>query len=887
MGSAATESNDTLLGNGVVGILAETCNMWERRAPLTPSHCARLLLGGGKNRTQVNRIVVQPSTKRIHHDAQYEDAGCEITEDLSECGLIIGIKQPKLQMILPDRAYAFFSHTHKAQKENMPLLDKILEERVSLFDYELIVGDDGKRSLAFGKFAGRAGLIDFLHGLGQLSQGAQEVFKLLPHTFVDAEKLPEISAARNLSKQSQSTKRVFQVYGCVVTSRDMVSHNDPTRHFDKTYVNYICSSFQWPHSVILNVYNLQADYYAHPENYTPVFHERIAPYASVIVNCMYWERRFPRLLSTYQLQQLMKSGSPLVGICDITCDIGGSIEFVDKSTSIEKPFFRDLAPAKANPLPEKKYSTLVSLSGHLFDKFLINEALDIIEADGASFQLVRCEVGQSIDDMSYSELKVGADDTTTLDKIMDSLTSLANAHGGDHDAGKETDLALKIGKVNECDAGDTMEKGGPKVLILGAGRVCRPAAEFLASYPNSNYCVDDNSPDQIHVIVASLYQKDAEEIVDGIKNTTATQLDVADIGSLSDLVSQVEVVVSLLPTSFHAAIARVCIEFKKHMVTASYVDESMSNLSQAAKAAGVTILCEMGLDPGIDHLMSMKMIDEAHARKGKVKAFTSFCGGLPSPAAANNPLAYKFSWNPAGAVRSGKNPAVYKFLGETIHVDGFSEIMATLSKIGFFDAANHPLLQDTNRPTYKGFLNEILIANNISTTATNLNVEASTGYDDELIARLLSLGYCKEKEIASKTAKTIKFLGLHEETEIPKDCSSAFDVICQRMEQRMVYGHNEQDMVLLHHEVEVEYPDGRPTEKHQATLLEFGKVENGRSTTAMALTVGVPVAIGALLLLQNKVQTKGVIRPLEPEIYIPALEILESSGIKLTERMEI
>lgn len=89
---------------------------------------------------------------------------------------------------------------------------------------------------------------------------------------------------------------------------------------------------------------------------------------------------------------------------------------------------------------------------------------------------------------------------------------------------------------------------------------------------------------------------------------------------------------------------------------------------------------------------------------------------------------------------------------------GFSEIMATLSKIGFFDAANHPLLQDTNRPTYKGFLNEILIANNISTTATNLNVEASTGYDDELIARLLSLGYCKEKEIASKTAKTIKLV---------------------------------------------------------------------------------------------------------------------------------
>ncbi|VAI61795.1 unnamed protein product [Triticum turgidum subsp. durum] len=779
MGSETTERNDTLLGNGVIGILAETVNMWERRAPLTPSHCARLMLGGGKHESGVNRIIVQPSTKRIHHDAQYEDAGCEISEDLSECGLIVGIKQPKLEMILPDRAYAFFSHTHKAQKENMPLLDKIMEERVSLFDYELIVDDDGKRMLAFGKFAGRAGLIDFLHGLGQrylslgystpflslgqshmypslaaakaaviaigeeiatyglpsgicpivfaftgsgnVSQGAQEIFKLLPHTFVDAEKLPELSAGKSLPPHHQSTRRAFQLYGCVVTSKDMVAPKDPNRCFDK------------------------ADYYAHPEYYRPVFHERIAPYASAIVNCMYWERRFPRLLSIDQLQQLMKNGCPLVGISDITCDIGGSIEFVNKSTSIERPFFRydtstnlyhddmegdgviclavdilptefsreasqhfgdilsrfvtslasakgllelpshlrraciayagkltplyeyiprmrktmiELPPTPANLLPDKKYTTLVSLCGHLFDKFLINEALDIIETAGGSFHLVKCDVGQSIDDMSYSELEVGADDTTTLDKIIDSLTSIANAHRGDPNA---TEISLKIGRVSECGIDGSMDKVGPKVLILGAGRVCRPAAEFLTSYQNI---------DQVHVVVASLYQKDAEETVDGIKNATAAQLDVSDTESLSNLVSQVDVVVSLLPASFHAAIARVCIELKKHLVTASYVDDSMSKLEQAAQGAGVTILCEMGLDPGIDHMLSMKMIDEAHARDGKIKAFTSFCGGLPSPAAANNPLAYKFSWSPAGAIRAGRNPAVYKFLGEIINVDG-------------------------------------------------------------------------------------------------------------------------------------------------------------------------------------------------------------------------
>ncbi|VAI61787.1 unnamed protein product [Triticum turgidum subsp. durum] len=583
-----------------------------------------------------------------------------------------------------------------------------MEERVSLFDYELIVDDDGKRMLAFGKFAGRAGLIDFLHGLGQrylslgystpflslgqshmypslaaakaaviaigeeiatyglpsgicpivfaftgsgnVSQGAQEIFKLLPHTFVDAEKLPELSAGKSLPPHHQSTRRAFQLYGCVVTSKDMVAPKDPNRCFDK------------------------ADYYAHPEYYRPVFHERIAPYASAIVNCMYWERRFPRLLSIDQLQQLMKNGCPLVGISDITCDIGGSIEFVNKSTSIERPFFRydtstnlyhddmegdgviclavdilptefsreasqhfgdilsrfvtslasakgllelpshlrraciayagkltplyeyiprmrktmiELPPTPANLLPDKKYTTLVSLCGHLFDKFLINEALDIIETAGGSFHLVKCDVGQSIDDMSYSELEVGADDTTTLDKIIDSLTSIANAHRGDPNA---TEISLKIGRVSECGIDGSMDKVGPKVLILGAGRVCRPAAEFLTSYQNI---------DQVHVVVASLYQKDAEETVDGIKNATAAQLDVSDTESLSNLVSQVDVVVSLLPASFHAAIARVCIELKKHLVTASYVDDSMSKLEQAAQGAGVTILCEMGLDPGI------------------------------------------------------------------------------------------------------------------------------------------------------------------------------------------------------------------------------------------------------------------------------------------------
>uniref|UniRef100_A0A2N9ERL7 Alanine dehydrogenase/pyridine nucleotide transhydrogenase N-terminal domain-containing protein n=1 Tax=Fagus sylvatica TaxID=28930 RepID=A0A2N9ERL7_FAGSY len=254
-----------MLGNGIIGILSESCNKWERRVPLTPSHCARLLHSG----SGVARIIVQPSTKRIHHDSQYEDVGCQISDDLSECGLILA-KQPKLEIILPDRAYAFFSHTHKAQKENMPLLDKvILTERVSLYDYELIVGEHGKRLLAFGIYAGRAGFIDFLRGLGQrylslgystpflslgasymypslaaakaavisvgeeiatqglpsgicplvfvftgsgnVSLGAQEIFKLLPHAFVDPSRLPELFGVVGLHKLPVHLLKLYQV----------------------------------------------------------------------------------------------------------------------------------------------------------------------------------------------------------------------------------------------------------------------------------------------------------------------------------------------------------------------------------------------------------------------------------------------------------------------------------------------------------------------------------------------------------------------------------------------------------------------------------------------------------------------------------------------------
>ncbi|KAL6224334.1 hypothetical protein ACLB2K_003189 [Fragaria x ananassa] len=1022
-----------MLGNGVVGIFSETVNKWERRAPLTPSHCARLL-HSGSDKTGVSRIIVQPSTKRIHHDALYEEVGCEISEDLKECGLILGIKQPKPEMVLPDRAYAFFSHTHKAQKENMPLLDKILKERVSLYDYELIVGDHGRRLLAFGKFAGRAGFIDFLRGLGQrylslgystpflslgaphmysslaaakaavisvgeeiatlglpagicplifvftgsgnVSSGAQEIFKLLPHTFVEPSRLPGESRT-DAAPPTRTSKRVFQVYGCIVTCKDMVEHKDPKKSFDK------------------------ADYYAHPEHYNPVFHEKIAPYASVIGGSIEFVNQTTQIDSPFFRYDPVKDSyhqdmegdgvvcsavdilptefakeaskhfgdilSEFVGYLASTKDIrklpahlmkaciahGGTLtplyEYISRMRKFDDS--DETSKGHASHHFNKKYTTLVSLSGHLFDQFLINEALDIIEAASGSFHLVKCQVGPSSHAMSYSELEVGADDEEALNKIIDSLTSLANPNENQVLKQEANRISLRVGKVLDGGAkkeNDTKKKVG--VLIIGAGRVCQPAAEMLASIGGMSSqqwyktCMEGDFEENIdvQVTVASLYLKDAEEITEGIPNANPVQLDVSDTSTLHKYISEVstfqkyteqaKVVISLLPAFCHVTVATACIELKKHLVTASYVDEAMSKLDEKAKTAGITILGELGLDPGIDHMMAMKMINQAHVRKGKIKSFISYCGGLPSPAAANNPLAYKFSWSPAGAIRAGRNPATYKSNGEIINVDGknlydsavkyrlpglpafaleglpnrnslvygdlygigkeastvfrgtlryegFGQIMGILSRIGLFEAEPHPLFKDGKKPTLQMFLSDLL-------KMKSDEVDGSLRGEKAISERIISLGYSKEQESAVRAAKTIIFLGLHEQKEIPASCKSAFDVSCLLMEDRLAYSSTEQDMVLLHHEVEVEFPDSKLKEKHSATLLEFGTIRNGKMVTAMAYTVGIPAAIGALLILGNKIKTRGVLRPLEPEVYVPAMGILQAYGIKVMEKVE-
>jgi len=307
-----------------IGILREVKNKWERRVALSPSVVRSLTDKGVK-------VIVQPSDLRIYRDIEYENAGALVKDDLSEANTIFGVKEFPHQQLIPDRSYILFSHVIKAQPYNMPFLDACLDKRIRLFDYETIRSSSGQRLVYFGRFAGMAGLIDTMRGIGErllslgysspfagvsssymypsleaakqallsvgkeiseygvpaaispmtfiftgtgnVSQGAQEIFNLLPHEWVTVEQLQQL----HLHPERYDNKKL---YGCIVSSEHMVQHQSSSA-FGQQKFN-------------------KKHYYDHPDEYQPIFHQQIAPFMSVLVNGMYWDRRFPRLITNHK-----------------------------------------------------------------------------------------------------------------------------------------------------------------------------------------------------------------------------------------------------------------------------------------------------------------------------------------------------------------------------------------------------------------------------------------------------------------------------------------------------------------------------------------------------------------------------------------------------------
>lgn len=434
-----------------------------------------------------------------------------------------------------------------------------------------------------------------------------------------------------------------------------------------------------------------------------------------------------------------------------------------------------------------------------------------------------------------------------------------------------------------------------KLTIFGAGLVVKPMVDYLAG---KGY----------EVTVASRTLSKAEKLAAPHSNVYAKQFLTDDDQAMEDFIKESDLVVSLLPANYHVKVAKKCIELKKNMVTTSYISPEMRALDQSAKDAGVIVLNEIGVDPGIDHMSAMKIFHKVEGEGGKIVSFMSYCGGLPAPEANTNPLGYKFSWAPKGVLKAAGNGARFMLDGEIKEIEGKDlfknywfvdvenagtlEAYPNRDSMSYVDLYNLKYLKTMYRGTFRnishcdtwyilsqmGFYKDDEMFENLTGTVKEFILTKMFKTDkDKCLKMLLMEKYNLPKE--SVILKKFEWLGFFDDTPIPIEKGGAVDVLTAIMLDKMSYEKGERDLLVLHHQFLAEYPD--KTQKITSTMIDYG-ISNGDSS--MARTVSLPAAIGVHMILKGEINVKGVHMPILPDIYNPVLKELDTLDIKVIER---
>ena len=435
------------------------------------------------------------------------------------------------------------------------------------------------------------------------------------------------------------------------------------------------------------------------------------------------------------------------------------------------------------------------------------------------------------------------------------------------------------------------------VLILGAGLVAGPLVRYLLDVKG------------FRVTVATRTVDKAERLIGGARNGTAVALDVDDEAALEALIAKHDLAISLLPYVHHPLVARLCVKHKKQMVTTSYVKDAMRALDGAARDAGVILLNEIGVDPGIDHMSAMQVIHRIRDEGGSLVSFTSNTGGLPAPEANTNPMGYKFSWAPRGVVLAGKNPARFLKDGKIVDVPGpqlFShhgpcaiagfgelEVYPNRDSLPYIESYGIPSVESMFRGTlrYPGWCDTLKAIVDLGildeTERTNLVGLTFAQWTARLLgmtgkATALDLARRLGRSADAKPVTDLVWLGLVSDDPLPKEATTYLDVLALRMLSKMQYAPGERDMLVMQHEFVVRYADR--TEKTLSTMVDYG-IPNG--DTSMSRLVGLPAAIAARMILQGEIDLPGVQVPMVPAVYEPVLEELATLGVRFTETTSV
>jgi len=439
------------------------------------------------------------------------------------------------------------------------------------------------------------------------------------------------------------------------------------------------------------------------------------------------------------------------------------------------------------------------------------------------------------------------------------------------------------------------------ILIIGAGRSASSLIKYLLAKAET---------EDLHLTIGDLSAELAERKTKGHPRATAIAFDIFNETQRRTEIDKANIVISMLPAHLHYEVAKDCIALKKHMVTASYISPAMQDLDNLAKENNLVFMNEVGLDPGIDHMSAMKMLDSIRDKGGKIILFESFCGGLVAPESDNNLWNYKFTWNPRNVVLAGQGGAAkfiqegtYKYIPynklfrrtEFMEVEGYGRFegyanrdslkyrsvyglddvltlyRGTLRRIGYSKSWNmfvtlgmtddSYIMENSATMSYREFINSFLPYHPTDSVELKLRHLLNIDQDDIQWEKLMELDLFNPNKI----------VGLHEATPA--------QILEKILSDKWTLSPDDKDMIVMYHKVGYELNG----ENHQldATMVCIGQ---DQTYTAMAKTVGLPVAIAALQILNGNITTPGVQLPITPEVYLPILQELEEHGIIFHEK---
>ena len=438
-----------------------------------------------------------------------------------------------------------------------------------------------------------------------------------------------------------------------------------------------------------------------------------------------------------------------------------------------------------------------------------------------------------------------------------------------------------------------------KVLIVGAGK----SSPFLIKY-----LIENSVQENLFILIADANLHNLKKINKNERCKTIL-FDINDVDQKKKLIHGADIVISLLPVHLHILIAKTCLELKRNLLTASYVSEEMKLLNNKVKKKGLIFLNEIGLDPGIDHMSAKKIIDRIQADNKEIISFKSFTGGLIAPMSDNNLWNYKFTWNPRNVVKAGQGSAAkfiekgkYKYVPyyrlfdntETINIDeiGEFEVYPNRDSLKYRKLYNLDDIQTMKRGTIRkiGFSKSWNMLIRLGLTDDSYRISNSKNMSIREFTNCF-LPYDPNKSIEKKVQKELKIKSFNEEMKklkainlfddkkkIRTDNGTPAEILEEILRDIWKLEKNDRDMIIMYHEFK--YRNGNKIKKTTSTMVCIG---DNKKFTAMSKTVGLPLAIASILILNKQIKIKGVIRPIHQQIYDPVLEKLDRFDINFKE----